>query len=178
MKAVDVQRHLSRFQFTHKRVEAIASELRKEGCLPKAGRGPHAPDIQPGHAVELTLAVAGAERIADATDVALDLALFKSATGRRLYFALTDSVWSVQKAEEIRHVRLMTEIGLAEIAYRDERIEHFARDELWNVEGFDAEILSQDFAGRIGHIGGGVLREIALEYQRNPGQLETTEGAE
>lgn len=183
MKATTVQRNLSLYQFTHKRVEAIATEMRKAGLLPKAGRGLHAPNLSCEAAVQFALAVAGAERVVDAAQTARELAELVDEDNNTLNIVLATAVHSPHLARNIRYVRVMAETQMAEITYRDGKVRNFFTNERWaeilhpvpeeNERAFMARTSKkiaaqgQGFCGRIGHIGGGVLEQMALDFSEN-----------
>lgn len=167
MKATTVQRNLSLYQFTHKRVEAIATELRKAGLLPKAGRGIFAPSVSCEQAAVFALAVAGAERVVDAVQVANELANLVDQDGAKLSMVLSIAICTPHIAAGIRHVRVMTESKMAEVTMQDGTVRRFFDSASWLQEGFVPDAQGQGFVGRIGHIGGAVIDQMALDHSYN-----------
>jgi hypothetical protein len=154
---------------TVKRAEAIATELRAVGLLPKGGRGPHAPVCPPLYAGYYLLAVAGAERIADAVENAMDLGGTVNAEHRFLSHILDEAICSPEKAYAICCIRVMAHIPMAEVVYRDAdgpgATDRFFAEEVWKRPDFKPFSQAQGFVGRIGHIGGGVLTQLAFYQQ-------------
>lgn len=165
MKVVKAQALLSLYKNTAKRVEAIATELRSHGFLPKGGRGPYAPDADAAQVAYLALAVAGADKVAEAAQVAGQLAFTVNRNGLRLIQLMASCIADPVKAHEVRHIRVNAVQPMAEVTYRvDGRCEYFFEPEHWNIPLFVPEAQGQGFAGRIGHIGGGVLDQLAFEF--------------
>lgn len=83
-----------------KRVEAIATELRSHGFLPKGGRGPYAPDADAAQVAYLALAVAGADKVAEAAQVAGQLAFTVNRNGLRLIQLMASCIADPVKAHD------------------------------------------------------------------------------
>lgn len=151
---------------TTKRAEAIATELRAADLLPKGGRGPYAPEASLHEIAIYLLAVAGAERVADAATDAIRLAAIENADGCSLVDAMADALSSVKNTLAIRHIRVMAHIPMAEITYRTpaqpDHCGQFFVKELWETPNFNPDAQGQGFVGRIGHIGGAALHQAAL----------------
>jgi hypothetical protein len=169
VKTTDAQSILSMYGgATAKRAEAIATELRAANLLPKGGRGFNAPDITEQEVVFFALAVAGADRVADAATTAANLACLVNAEGRSLGVVLTKLVAGENQYDDVRHIRVDGANQRSEILYRRDgllMIDHFFPSDEWSKPGFAPESQGQGFAGRIGHIGGGVIDQLALDFQ-------------
>ena len=179
MKIVDVQRNLSLHgAMTAKRAEAIGTQLRGAGLLPKGGRGPHAPDANETEIAHYILAMAGADRVADAVDTAHTLAGIVDKQGSTLLSVLAQAVASPSDAYAIRHIRVVSHIPMAEVTYRREgcpdTCERFFSPGLWGSGQMVPEAQGQGFIGRIGHIGGAALSQMAIDFA----QPDTDESGE
>lgn len=168
MKATSLQRNLSLYQFTRKRVEAIGTVLRNASMLPKGGRGIHAPNVTCEQAAVFALAVASAETVESAAKSALILANLVDVTGNvRLVHAIAEAICTPGVADNIRHVRVVVESKMAEITMRDGTVKSFFEIGQWQTPGFSPDAQGQAFVGRIGHIGGAALAQIALDHIYN-----------
>lgn len=174
MKITTAQRNLAIIGGpTKKRVESIATVLRVSGLLPKGGRGPHAPDATADQVALFTLAVAGADRIADAAKVALSLADLVDRNGVKLADVVTAAIGCSEEAATIRHIRVSPALPMAEVTYRREgqadTIERYFAPALWVSPGFKPEAQGQAYVGPIGHIGGAALVQMANDYAASMG---------
>lgn len=181
MKITTAQRNLALTGgATEKRVEAIATELRSGGIIPKGGRGPYAPEATAEEIAMFTLAVAGANRIADASETACMLAELEDMTGATLLSAIVEAISDPAVAGRLKHIRLMTNHPMAEITYSSGPVSYrlFLRPELWHDDFTSPDAAGQAFVGPIGHIGGGALQQIALEFAApvQGGWAEASEG--
>lgn len=151
---------------TTKRAEAIATELRSANLLPKGGRGPYAPEASNEEIALYLLAVAGAERVADAVASANDLASIQDAEGRTLLDIVAKALASPAHASCIRNIRVLAHVPMAEVTYREagnhDRCARLFAKEQWGTTGFNPEAQAQGFVGRIGHIGGAALLQAAM----------------
>ena len=174
MKVTEVQSCLAMYGFlSSKRVEAIATKLRATGILPKGGRGRHSPHASAHEIALFALAVAGAERVEDACDVAAKFAVLVDGEGARLVDDLAERI-AGRRREDLRHIRLGGSIHhpgegnlYAEVTTRvdgKDQTKFFRLPVLWALDWANPEAEGQAFAGRIGHIGGGVIDQIALEF--------------
>jgi hypothetical protein len=168
MKATDAQRNLSLYGgSTATWAESIATELRKAGLLPKGGRGNHAPSIDVAQAALFALVVAGAKTAATALDAALQIHKMHNAGGERLIDALARH-FAGKCSRDILAVRVLVEAGGAEIWLRtadDEAlVEHFALPDMWQKPDFKPQFMGAGYAGRIGHIGSGVIKQFRLDF--------------
>lgn len=152
---------------TSKRVEAIATELRNAGLLPKGGRGPYAPVANPDEISMLLLAVAGSDRVADAPKIAKVFARCVDANGKSLLSLISDALRNESGAPAIRHIRVQAFTPMAEVTFRGQsgRCEYFFSPELWTEPQFAPESQGQGYVGPIGHIGGAVIAQIVTTMQ-------------
>jgi hypothetical protein len=157
---------------SEKRVEAIATELRADGMLPKGGRGPHAPDATAEELGLLMLAVAAATRIADAAETAQSLAATTNEIGETLINVIGSAIANPIEARAIRHIRLMPTYPMAEVTYRSDdhpdRCVRFFDAATWQVSGMVPGAQGQAYVGPIGHIGGAALAQMAIDFSLNP----------
>ncbi|MBX3562580.1 MAG: hypothetical protein KF780_12310 [Sphingomonas sp.] len=168
MKVAAIQALFANNNFASaRRIEGIATELRGAGLLPKGGRGPHAPDANEAHAALFALAVAGAERVQDAVSTAITVKKMVDEKGMDVFFALSHAIGDPIMAAMIRRVQVWP-FG-AEITWRHpgeaDHVQRFFEPATWGLEHFDPESCGSTFAGRIGHIGGGVVDQLALKFQ-------------
>jgi hypothetical protein len=174
MKVASVQTLLSLYRFTQRRVESIATELRAHGVLPKGGRGPYAPEISPHETAMFILAVAGAEKVADAVGAAQRLSVLTDHNGQNLADTLAAILADPERAHKVLHIRVMAEgdTPSAEFTPRTGSNRHLFFDpERWLDKGFKPQSQGQGYVGRIGHVGGEVLDQIAF------GMAEGDDGA-
>lgn len=177
MRATRVQSLLSLYGAgSAARAEAIATELRSVGELPKGGRGPNAPHLNQYEIALFALAVAGAERIADATTAASILGDLVDENRVTLLRVLADAINQVGVANSIRNIRVLREgeASFAEVAYWREGREAYDTKYFMPADRWELRVMPQaqfaGYVGRIGHIGGGVLSQLALEFAE-PGAL-------
>lgn len=160
------------------RAEAIATELRSAGLLPKGGRGQFAPDASEAAVAAFALAVAGAEKVADAVETIVNLSKLVDRHGAKLLAVLAHALGNGAVARSIRHIRVLPVCNMAEVTYRSEGkpdiVERFFPPEAW-VGGFVPEAQGQGFAGRIGHIGGAVIAQLAIEFSEGESDGEIAE---
>ena len=172
MKSTTVLRNLSLYQFTHKRVEAIATELRKAALLPQGGRR-YGTELTCEQAALFALAVAGAERVSDAADVATKLAALVNSRGdATLLRFVADAICEPTMAREVRHARVIFESSMAEVTMRTGQVERFFPAHEWAKSAFVPDAQGQGFVGRIGHIGGAVLEQLAIDHTFNDAHIE------
>lgn len=70
-----------------------------------------------------------------------------------------------EEAAAIRHIRVAQALPMAEITYCESgTVERFFAAGLWAQAGFEPEAAGQTYVGPIGHIGGGALAQLALDY--------------
>lgn len=164
MKATDVQRNLCLYRNMRKRTEAISTELRGVAMLPSGGRGPYAPDITAADAARFALAVAGAERVSDASSAANDLANIVDKNGESLLNRISQTIDGTIPSFRIRAIRLYASMPMAEVLNRDGSMELFFTSAKWAEDRFQPYAQLAGYAGPIGHIGGGVLDQLAAEF--------------
>lgn len=164
MRAVDLQQLLSLQYFTAPRVDDIAGQLRSLGMLPKGGRGLNSPSIDTAQQVYLILAVAGSDRVVDAPMVARTLGSLrdKPVGGTSLFERIAAVLAGEDRGEDIAeiHLNFSREHSTARIVLRDGVSVPFRTSEAWEQRPI-AEALWQGYCGRIGIIGGALLRWIA-----------------
>lgn len=152
---------------TVKRVEAIATELRNAGLIPKGGRGPHAPVAKPHEMAIFVLAAAGANRVSDAAKDAQALAGVVDSHGNSLLSILSEAFLDDAKAHAIYHIRVFSHIPMAEVTFREGlgggRYERFFSPAKWQAVQFFPDAEGQGFVGPMGHIGGAIIHQIALD---------------
>lgn len=164
MKATKVQNCLSLYGGTSAtRAESIATALRTQGLLPKGGRGLSAPMLTSREIALFALAVAGAETVADAAALAVDLAALVDHGGVSLIDAMEPLVEDQQAAREITAILVLAQSTMVRFDRRDGSYSYFSKPSAWSDDGFVANAQGQGFAGRIGWIGGAVLQQIAIE---------------
>ncbi|WP_298190981.1 hypothetical protein [Novosphingobium sp.] len=167
MKIAAAQRNLSLYDLADKRVEAIATQLRGAGLLPKGGRGPYAPDANEVEIALFTIAVGAGGKVADAVETAMGLAKTVDADGLQLLKVLAHAVSDTDKAHSIQCVYLFPGRPMARMALRDGLTRHFFAPAHWTAHGFNPDAQGQAFAGPIGFIGGAVLDQMALDFAQN-----------
>jgi hypothetical protein len=165
MKVTTAQRDLSLYGgTTSARAEAIATELRNAGLLPKGGRGLFAPLATADEIATFVLAVASPGRVADAENVALAMGSLVDRCGRTLHQKITDLITSPEQALLVQHVRILPLSKVAEVTGKTGSVEIFAQGSSWAEPGFKASSQGSGFVGAIGHIGAGVLQQLAIDF--------------
>lgn len=163
-----------------KRAEAMATVLREADLLPKGGRGLHAPTVTEIQVALFACAVAASERVADAAETAVNLIGLQNREGMTLGLVLMNHLAGITPARGIRYVRLMPNIGMAEVTYRGEAGDHtdrFFDAERWSDSLFSPDAQGQGFVGRIGHIGGAALDQLAIHFAETDEETEAQSGA-
>lgn len=167
MKIAEAQRNLTLHDFGDKRAEAIGTQLRTAGLLPKGGRGPYAPDASEAQVALYTIAVGGTGKVSDAVETATRLAHTADSEGNTLLRVLTFAIANWQQAEAIRGVYLFPKMPMARIEYRDGTVGRFFTAETWALSAFVPEAQGQGYVGPIGFIGGAVIGQMAIGFQED-----------
>lgn len=165
MRVSDAERILSLYGYTRRRVEAISTELRKVGFLPSGGRGLYAPHISCRTAAHFMLAVAGAERIADAVEMVLSTKMHRTPSGLGLIETLERAICRPDEASKVAHVLVFPIPGkpFVEIAYRNGNLpRRFFTQEVLDTPDFAPNASGHGYTGLIGYVGGGVLEQFAI----------------
>lgn len=159
-------------KFGDKRAEAIGTQLRAAGLLPKGGRGPYAPDANEAEVALYTIAVGASQKVTDAVEAATTLAGIVDDEGNSLLRTVTVALSDKDTAFNIRHIRLFPHVPMAEVTLRDGKVLRYFTSQMWSQSGFVPEAQGQGFVGPIGHIGGAVLTQMALGFEEDTDEGE------
>jgi len=159
MNVKDLERLLTDAGATASKVATITGKLREQGKLPKAGRGPHAPQIGPKEAALVLLAVAGSSRANESgqrIEKLERLALRSSDASADAEVSLVERFIHLlddpDRAGNVEEARISRTIGRATIIYRNGAFEEFTGPRTYNLdEKFRA----------VGELPGGLLKRVA-----------------
>ncbi len=145
------------------RLEAVATELRRLDLLPKGGRGLWAPQISPTEAATLLLTFAAVERVQETGDVISNLATLEHPTKGAFLPFVAEQISGSSAYSKVREITIFPQGTLAEVAIED-GVTRFLPSDAWK-SGLNPDAQQKSFGGRIGYIGGGLLRMIAQGFE-------------
>lgn len=156
---------------TTKRAEAVATQLRQMGHLPKGGRGPYAPNINAVEAANYLLCAAAAGRalrVEDVPGMVTNLIELVDAEGVPLLKFIGAVLSSAHLAHSVQCLRVFPHMPMVEIEWRDgQKAKRFFLPALWATNGFTPEAQGEAYVGTVGHIGGGVIAQAALDLEQS-----------
>ena len=163
MIARELERLLAASGAAASKVATITGQLREAGRLPKAGRGPNAPNIDTLQAATVLAAVAGSSRANEAGGriAKLDrLTLAGARDGISFLSRLTQLLNDPEQLENVREIRVARTISRAVIIHSDGREDEYLGQRVADLE--------ERFRA-VGELPSGLLKKVALLLRREGG---------
>lgn len=164
MKSSDLERLLVGAGAAASKVATITGRLRDAEWLPKAGRGPYAPQITADQAAATLAAVAGSSQSKNAgnrIEKLAELTRDGMPSGTSFLGALAELLSDEDLAKEVQEVRVARTIGRATIIYLDGKSDEFLGEVFHDL---DRRFRS------VGELPGGLLVDVAkmLKFSGGP----------